>query len=93
MLPVPGKKREYTLEETSQEVDFEEVFLGNEEQEEQEASVRKDNRDLLDENTSQKLSKEDIERLRDEGKDSKVTSIINEFRWFSIILGQFKCRI
>lgn len=61
-------KKQWSLQITQDIPDFEEQFLDQEEEVEE---ARKDNRDLKDENTSQKLSKEEIEAMKLAGKESK----------------------
>ena len=51
--------RKWRLEKTDEVVDFEEMFLGDEENKEGiEVATPKDNRHIVDRNSSQKLSRE-----------------------------------
>ena len=66
------QKKQWDLEVTEEIPDFEEEFLEDESnKEEEEDQTRKDNRDLKDENSSQKLSRDQIEEMKAAGKESK----------------------
>ncbi len=59
-----GGSRKWKLEKTDDAVNFEELFLDGEDGD---GVGGRDNRDLVDQNSSQKLSKDDIEGMRDSG--------------------------
>ena len=86
------------MEPTTEVLDFEEMFLDDADTmaiEEDEAKdnpkeakdtpVRRDNRDLKDENSSQKLKKEDIEELKSEGRSGEqiLASLIENSESFN----------
>ena len=74
-----NNKRQWHLERTEEIPDFEEQFLEQEgdsgeaetQVEEASSAPRKDNRDLKDENSSQKLSRDQIEEMKSAGEGSK----------------------
>jgi tRNA (adenine-N(1)-)-methyltransferase non-catalytic subunit len=62
-----NSNRMWTLEKSKEAVDFEDLFLNGDEAEKDDVVADKDNRNLVDKNSSQKLSREEIEAMRDSG--------------------------